>query len=106
MKAALAFFGVLPPPATGAEETLAHMRVVQAGQLYLLLIYILPYVHLGPVAYGECPEMLSGLFLGIEYVPKLRTLVLGVPLSELVTVRESKEIKQNLPGYVQKDCRK
>ena len=62
------------------------MRIVQTGQLYILLIDVLPNVHLGPVADGKCPEMLARLFPGVEYVPKLRALVLGVPLSELVAV--------------------
>ena len=58
------------------------MGVIQAREFDTFLIDVLPYVHLSPVADRENAEVLARILHSVVDVPELRTLVLGIPLSE------------------------
>ena len=64
------------------------MGVIQAREFDTFLIDVLPYVHLSPVADRENAEVLARVLHSVVDVPEFRTLVLGIPLTEFVAVRE------------------
>src|SRR5699024_10319305 len=51
-------------------------------------IQIIPYIHFSPVTNWESTEMFTFKILSIEKVPKFRTLIFGIPLSEIVSMRK------------------
>lgn len=75
-------------PLAVALKDLPLVGEVEAGHVYLLLQDILPDIHLGPVGDGEDTEVLAHRLATIEDVPQFRSLVFGVPLSELVAMTE------------------
>ena len=54
----------------------------------VLFVYVLPDVHLGPVAEGKHAEVFSVVFSSVVEVPEFWSLVFWIPLSEFVSVGE------------------
>ena len=79
-----------------ATDAHAVMREVQRRQGDVLAEDVVPHVELGPVVQGEDPEVLAWRVHAIEQVPELRTLVLGVPLAEVVAVGEEAFLRTGL----------
>ena len=75
-------------PLAVALKDLPLVGEVEAGHVYLLLQDILPDIHLGPVGDGEDTEVLAHGLTTIEDIPQLGTLILGIPLSELIAMTE------------------
>ena len=71
-----------------ATDALAVMREVERRQGDVLAEDVVPHVELGPVVQREDAEVLAGRVHAVEQVPQLGTLVLGVPLAEVVAVGE------------------
>ena len=64
------------------------MREVQLGDLDVLKHDVLPNIHLGPVGDREHADVLAHAVTTVVQVPELGTLVLGVPLTEVIAERE------------------
>src|SRR5680860_44915 len=64
------------------------MCVVDRRQLDALARDVLPHVELGPVRDREHADVLTAVVAAVVEVPQLRSLVLRVPLPEVVTERE------------------
>ena len=67
-------------------ENFTFVGKIQAGDIYIFHVDVLPYIHFCPVGYRENPEMFAHIFFAVEYIPQLGALVFGIPLSEFITV--------------------
>src|SRR5690554_3898935 len=47
---------------------------------------VLPYIHFCPVGDRKNPEVFADMLFTVKKVPKLWTLIFGIPLAELVTM--------------------
>src|SRR5206468_12807124 len=61
-----------------------------------LLLDVLPNVYFGPVGERKHAHRLTGIEATVENVPKFRTLVFGIPLSECVAEREDTLLRPGL----------
>ena len=71
-----------------SPDYFAFFRKVEFWDSDVFLEYVLPYVHLGPVRDREHTEVFSHTLLTVEQVPELWALVLRIPLTEVIAVRE------------------
>ena len=62
------------------------MGIVKVGDWDLFQVDVLPDIHFGPVAQGKHPEVFAHVLLTVEDVPELWSLILGIPLSEIIPV--------------------
>src|SRR3954467_2211245 len=64
------------------------MSKVQGRDRDVFFPDIVPYIHFSPVTDGEYTEVFALVFTTVENIPQLRTLVLRVPLTKFITMRE------------------
>ena len=64
------------------------MGIIEAREFDAFLLHIHPDVHLGEVGEGKDPEVLARLLSSVEEIPKLGTLVFGVPFAEVIPMRK------------------
>src|SRR5690554_1850457 len=62
------------------------MGEVERRKFDIFQFDVLPYIHFRPVGDRKNPEVFADMFFTVEKVPKLWTLVFGIPLAELVTM--------------------
>src|SRR5690606_4616885 len=79
-----------------AVEHFALVAEIDARDRDVLLQDVLPHVHLRPVADRERAEMLAGKFAAVVEFPEFGSLVLRIPLAEIVAVAEHAFLRARL----------